>query len=46
MNVRATMIIAAGLSSFVSMVAPTVTAAAESEGQITILYDAFAFRIR
>jgi 7,8-dihydropterin-6-yl-methyl-4-(beta-D-ribofuranosyl)aminobenzene 5'-phosphate synthase len=41
MNVRATMIIAAGLSSFVSIAAPAVTAAAEPEGQITILYDAF-----
>jgi 7,8-dihydropterin-6-yl-methyl-4-(beta-D-ribofuranosyl)aminobenzene 5'-phosphate synthase len=41
MNVRATMIIAAGLSSFVSIAAPAATAAAESEGQITILYDAF-----
>lgn len=41
MNVRATMIIVAGLSSFVSISVPAVTAAAESEGQITILYDAF-----
>ena len=41
MNVMSTMIIAASLSSFVSMAAPAVTAAAESEGQITILYDAF-----
>jgi 7,8-dihydropterin-6-yl-methyl-4-(beta-D-ribofuranosyl)aminobenzene 5'-phosphate synthase len=38
MNVRTTMIIAAGLSALVSMTAP---ATAESEGQITILYDAF-----
>jgi 7,8-dihydropterin-6-yl-methyl-4-(beta-D-ribofuranosyl)aminobenzene 5'-phosphate synthase len=35
------MIIAAGLSSFVSMAMPAVTVAAESEGKITILYDAF-----
>jgi 7,8-dihydropterin-6-yl-methyl-4-(beta-D-ribofuranosyl)aminobenzene 5'-phosphate synthase len=41
MNVRATIMIAAGLAGVVSMVAPAVTAAAESEGQITILYDAF-----
>src|SRR5215475_8337844 len=41
MNVRATIIIAAGLSSFVPMAMPAVTAAAESEGKITILYDAF-----
>jgi 7,8-dihydropterin-6-yl-methyl-4-(beta-D-ribofuranosyl)aminobenzene 5'-phosphate synthase len=41
MNVRATMTVAAALSSFVSMAAPVVSAAAESEGQITILYDAF-----
>ena len=41
MNVRATMIVAAALSSLVSMVAPGITAAAESEGKITILYDAF-----
>jgi 7,8-dihydropterin-6-yl-methyl-4-(beta-D-ribofuranosyl)aminobenzene 5'-phosphate synthase len=41
MNVRATMIIAAGLSSLVSIATPAVTAAAESEAQITILYDAF-----
>jgi 7,8-dihydropterin-6-yl-methyl-4-(beta-D-ribofuranosyl)aminobenzene 5'-phosphate synthase len=39
MNVRATMMIAAGLASVISMAAPAVTAA--SEGQITILYDAF-----
>jgi 7,8-dihydropterin-6-yl-methyl-4-(beta-D-ribofuranosyl)aminobenzene 5'-phosphate synthase len=41
MNVKATMIVAAALWSFVSMAAPAVTNAAESEGQITILYDAF-----
>ena len=41
MNVRTTMMIAAGLASVISMAAPAVTAAAESEGQITILYDAF-----
>src|SRR6478752_4266100 len=41
MNVNATMMIAAGLASVISMAAPAVTAAAESEGQITILYDAF-----
>jgi 7,8-dihydropterin-6-yl-methyl-4-(beta-D-ribofuranosyl)aminobenzene 5'-phosphate synthase len=35
------MMIAAGLASVISMAAPAVTAAAESEGQITILYDAF-----
>jgi 7,8-dihydropterin-6-yl-methyl-4-(beta-D-ribofuranosyl)aminobenzene 5'-phosphate synthase len=41
MNVRATMMIAVGLASVISMAAPAVTAATESEGQITILYDAF-----
>jgi len=41
MSVRAIMIIAAGLASVISMAAPAVTAAAASEGQITILYDAF-----
>ena len=41
MNLKATMMIAAGLASVISMAAPAVTAAAESEGQITILYDAF-----
>src|SRR5262245_48178071 len=41
MSVRAAMMIAAGLASAISMAAPAVTAAAESEGQITILYDAF-----
>jgi 7,8-dihydropterin-6-yl-methyl-4-(beta-D-ribofuranosyl)aminobenzene 5'-phosphate synthase len=35
------MMIAAGLASVISMAAPAVTAAAKSEGQITILYDAF-----
>jgi 7,8-dihydropterin-6-yl-methyl-4-(beta-D-ribofuranosyl)aminobenzene 5'-phosphate synthase len=35
------MIIAAGLASVISMAAPAMTAATASEGQITILYDAF-----
>jgi 7,8-dihydropterin-6-yl-methyl-4-(beta-D-ribofuranosyl)aminobenzene 5'-phosphate synthase len=35
------MMIAAGLASVISLAAPTVTAAAESVGQITIFYDAF-----
>jgi 7,8-dihydropterin-6-yl-methyl-4-(beta-D-ribofuranosyl)aminobenzene 5'-phosphate synthase len=41
MTIRTAMILAAGLLSFVSIAAPAVTAAAESEGKITILYDAF-----
>src|SRR5262245_25669461 len=41
MNPRAMLIIAAGLASIVALATPAVTAAAESEGQITILYDAF-----
>ena len=41
MSVRARIMIAAGLASVISMTAPALTAAAESEGQITILYDAF-----
>ena len=41
MSVRARIMVAAGLASIISMAAPALTAAAESEGQITILYDAF-----
>src|SRR6478672_2178100 len=40
MSVRARIMVAAGLASIISMAAPALTAAAESEGQITILYDA------
>src|ERR1700687_4832558 len=41
MKLLTTVLIAAGISSLISIAAPAATAAAESEGQITILYDAF-----
>jgi 7,8-dihydropterin-6-yl-methyl-4-(beta-D-ribofuranosyl)aminobenzene 5'-phosphate synthase len=41
MKLRATFFIAAGLSILISMAAPARAAAPKSEGQITILYDAF-----
>ena len=41
MKLLATVLIAAGLSSLISMTVPARAAAAESKNQITILYDAF-----
>jgi len=41
MKLLATVLIAAGISSALSMIAPARAAAAESKNQITILYDAF-----
>jgi 7,8-dihydropterin-6-yl-methyl-4-(beta-D-ribofuranosyl)aminobenzene 5'-phosphate synthase len=41
MKLRATLLIAAGLSILISMAAPARAAAPKPEGQITILYDAF-----
>jgi hypothetical protein len=41
MKFRATLLIAAGISSLISIAAPARAAAAESKSQITILYDAF-----
>jgi 7,8-dihydropterin-6-yl-methyl-4-(beta-D-ribofuranosyl)aminobenzene 5'-phosphate synthase len=41
MKLLATVLIAAGISSALSMIAPAGAAAAESKNQITILYDAF-----
>ena len=41
MKLRATFLIAAGLSILISIVAPARAAAPESKNQITTLYDAF-----
>src|SRR5712671_6984728 len=41
MKLLATILIAAGLPSFISIAAPARAAASEPKGQITILYDAF-----
>lgn len=41
MKLRATLLIAAGISILVSIAGPVRAAAPESKGQITILYDAF-----
>jgi hypothetical protein len=41
MKVLATVLIAAGISSLVSITAPARAAEAEPKSQITILYDAF-----
>jgi 7,8-dihydropterin-6-yl-methyl-4-(beta-D-ribofuranosyl)aminobenzene 5'-phosphate synthase len=41
MKLHATVLIAAGLSSLISIAAPARAASAESKSQITILYDAF-----
>ena len=41
MVLRATFLIAAAISSLISITAPASAAAAESKSQITILYDAF-----
>jgi 7,8-dihydropterin-6-yl-methyl-4-(beta-D-ribofuranosyl)aminobenzene 5'-phosphate synthase len=41
MKLRATFLIAAGLSILISIAAPARAAAPESKSQITILYDAF-----
>src|ERR1700694_6077816 len=41
MKLRATFLIAAGLSVLISIACPAIAAAPESKSQITILYDAF-----
>jgi 7,8-dihydropterin-6-yl-methyl-4-(beta-D-ribofuranosyl)aminobenzene 5'-phosphate synthase len=41
MKLRATFLIAAGISILISIAAPARAAAPESKSQITILYDAF-----
>ena len=41
MKLLTTVLIAAGISSFISIAAPARAAAPESKSQITILYDAF-----